>query len=94
MNCMKLATLYKITLDELVYKPLSEAKAGEFSSDKNKICGILDIDENGAINLPEALHIWPLFQQHSAVLSRRCLELVHILVYQNIRNYFYLCMIL
>ena len=55
MNCMKLATLYKITLDELVYKPLSEAKAGEFSSDKNKICGILNIDENGAINLPESL---------------------------------------
>ena len=37
MNCMKLATLYKITLDELVYKPLSEANAGEFSSDENKI---------------------------------------------------------
>ena len=55
MNCMKLATLYKITLDELVYKPLSEAKAGDFSSDKNKICGILNIDENGAINLPEPL---------------------------------------
>jgi DNA-binding XRE family transcriptional regulator len=55
MNCMKLATLYKITLDELVYKPLSEAKAGEFSSDKNKICGILKIDENGVINLPESL---------------------------------------
>ena len=55
MNCMKLATLYKITLDELVYKPLSEAKAGEFSSDENKICGILEIHENGAVILPEAL---------------------------------------
>jgi len=55
MNCMKLATLYKITLDELVYKPLSEAKAGEFSSDENKICGILEINENGAVHLPEVL---------------------------------------
>ena len=55
MNCMKLATLYKITLDELVYKPLSEAKAGEFSSDENKICGILEINENGAVHLPKVL---------------------------------------
>ena len=55
MNCMKLATLYKITLDELVYKPLSETQASEFSSDQNKICGILNIDENCAINLPEPL---------------------------------------
>lgn len=55
MNCMKLATLYKITLDELVYKPLREAMTEEFSTDGNKICGILDIDENGAINLPPAL---------------------------------------
>lgn len=55
MNCMKLATLYKITLDELVYKPLSEAKSGEISADSNKICGILEIHENGAVILPEAL---------------------------------------
>ena len=55
MNCMKLATLYKITLDELVYKPLSEIQTSKFSSDQNKICGILDIDENCAINLPEPL---------------------------------------
>lgn len=55
MNCMKLATLYKITLDELVYKPLREAQLNEFSTDGNKICGILDIDENGAIHLPDSL---------------------------------------
>ena len=55
MNCMKLATLYKITLDELVYKPLSEAEAGKFSSDSNKICGMLEIDENCAIGLPKIL---------------------------------------
>ena len=55
MNCMKLATLYKISLDELVYKPLREAQANEFSSDCNKICGILEIADNGVINLPESL---------------------------------------
>ena len=55
MNCMKLATLYKITLDELVYKPLREAHAGDFSSDGNKICGVLDIDENNTISLPKTL---------------------------------------
>ena len=55
MNCMKLASLYKISLDELVYKPLREAQANEFSSDCNKICGILEIAESGVINLPESL---------------------------------------
>ena len=55
MNCMKLATLYKITLDELVYKPLREAQAEEISSDGNKICGVLDISEEGNIALPEPL---------------------------------------
>ena len=55
MNCMKLASLYKITLDELVYKPLREAQMDELSSGENKICGVLDIDENGVIHLPEAL---------------------------------------
>ena len=52
---MKLATLYKITLDELVYKPLREAQAEEFTSDSNKICGVLDVGENGTITLPESL---------------------------------------
>lgn len=55
MNCMKLATLYKITLDELVYKPLKEALDKEVASDTNKICGILDIAEQGVIKLPNAL---------------------------------------
>ena len=55
MNCLKLATLYKITLDELVYKSIRETQAKEFTSDENKICGILDIDENRTITLPEPL---------------------------------------
>jgi DNA-binding XRE family transcriptional regulator len=55
MNCMKLATLYKITLDELVYKPLKEAQMNEYSSGGNKICGVLDVAENGAVYLPEVL---------------------------------------
>lgn len=55
MNCMKLATLYKVSLDELVYKPLREALSNEVSSDINKICGVLDIEENGVIKLPVSL---------------------------------------
>ena len=55
MNCMKLATLYKITLDELVYKPLRDAQLNEFSTDGNKICGILYIAENSTIHLPDSL---------------------------------------
>ena len=54
-NCMKLASLYKITLDELVYKPLREAQAEEFATDGNKICGVLDIGEDNSITLPEPL---------------------------------------
>ena len=54
-NCIKLASLYKITLDELVYKPLREAQCEGASADGNKICGILEVEENGSITLPESL---------------------------------------
>lgn len=53
MNCVKLATLFKISLDELVNKPLREAQVNDFSTGENKICGVLDLTEEGTITLPK-----------------------------------------
>jgi len=53
MNCMKLATLYKISLDELVNKPLKEAMSDEFTIEGGRICGIVDISEEGTICIPD-----------------------------------------
>lgn len=52
MNCMKLSSLYKISLDELVNKPLREVESDDFTSTDNKICGVLDISEKGTIRIP------------------------------------------
>lgn len=53
MNCTKLATLYKISLDELVNKPLKEAMSDEFSIEGGRICGVVDISEEGTICIPD-----------------------------------------
>ena len=53
INCQKLATLYKVSLDELVNKPLSEMAHDEFDCQNDRICGILDVKENGTIRIPE-----------------------------------------
>lgn len=53
MNCTKLATLYKISLDELVNKPLKDAMNNEFSIEDGRICGVVDISEEGTIRIPD-----------------------------------------
>jgi len=53
MNCMKLATLYKISLDELVNKPLKEVMSEDFRMDGGRICGVVDISEEGTIGIPD-----------------------------------------
>jgi transcriptional regulator with XRE-family HTH domain len=53
INCQKLATLYKVSLDELVNKPLSEMAVDEFNCKNDRLCGILDVSENGSIHIPE-----------------------------------------
>lgn len=62
MNCLKLATLYKVSLDELVNMPLKNVKANDFISN-DKICGVIDIMEDGSIKIPksvmEMFHIHP-----------------------------------
>ena len=55
INCIKLASLYKISLDELVNRPLRDAVSDDFSVEKDRICGVLDISEEGSICIPEAV---------------------------------------
>ena len=53
VNCTKLATLYKISLDELVNRPLLAAMSKEFEVEGGRICGIVDISEEGTICIPD-----------------------------------------
>ena len=62
INCQKLATLYKVSLDELVNKPLNEMVKDEFDCKNDRICGILDVAENGTIRIPEP--VLELFDIH------------------------------
>ena len=62
INCQKLATIYKVSLDELVNKPLSEIAEDEFDCKNDRICGILDVKEDGTIRIPEL--VLDLFDIH------------------------------
>lgn len=55
MNCVKLASLYKISLDELVNRPLKEAMANDFSTEGGRICGVLDVSPEGTIHIPDSV---------------------------------------
>lgn len=55
VNCAKLAALYKITLDELVNKPLKSMLEQQQPTEDGKICGVTDVKENGAIVLPQSI---------------------------------------
>ena len=63
INCQKLAALYKVSLDELVNKPLSEMAEAEFDCKNDRICGILDVKEDGTIRIPEP--VLELFDIHT-----------------------------
>ena len=52
-NCVKLSRLYKVFLDVLVNKPLWEGDAGDFVGSEMKLCGALNLTEEGAIVLPQ-----------------------------------------
>ena len=53
LNCIKLATLYKVSIDELVNKPLHAVQKNDFAPENGKICGTLDVSKEGTIKLPE-----------------------------------------
>ena len=55
INCVKLASLYKISLDELVNKPLRATITNDFVPENDRICGVLDISKENTIRLPEAV---------------------------------------
>ena len=52
-NCLKLSTLYKISLDELVNKPLKDALTKNFSAEGDRICGVVDISPEGTLAIPD-----------------------------------------
>ena len=52
VNCIKLATLYKISLDELVYRPLKSVTSGDFEEEDGRICGVVEITQDNAVRLP------------------------------------------
>ena len=54
-NCVKLARLYKISLDELVNKPLWAAEVNDLSGGEHKVCGVLEVSEGGSITLPKKI---------------------------------------
>ena len=51
-NCVKLASLYKLSLDELVNKPLTAALTDDFLPEDDRICGVLEISPEGCIPIP------------------------------------------
>jgi len=63
INCMKLATLYQISLDRLVNLPLADMASSELLIKKGKVCGVIDIDEKCRISIPS--QVLSLFDLHA-----------------------------
>ena len=61
-NCLKLASLYMVALDELVTRPLREVTSSDFIAEDDKICGVLDISAEGDINIPQP--VMDMFNLH------------------------------
>ncbi len=62
VNCVKLASLYKISLDELVNLPLKNVGIDDFVLEKDRICGVLDVSQEGTIRIPDT--VMDAFQIH------------------------------
>lgn len=62
VNCVKLASLYKISLDELVNLPLKNVEIDDFVLEKDRICGVLDVSQEGTIRIPDT--VMDAFQIH------------------------------
>ncbi len=62
MNCVKLATLYKISLDELVNAPLKTVSDNTFLPEDGRICGVLEILPENAIHIPNT--VMEMFGMH------------------------------
>ncbi|MEE0732773.1 MAG: helix-turn-helix transcriptional regulator [Acutalibacteraceae bacterium] len=56
INSAKLSVLFKVTLDELVFKPMTEAVSNACNLHANDhVMGMLTISEDGQIRLPETV---------------------------------------
>lgn len=53
LNCMKLASLYKVSLDELVNKPLKYVINSDFTTEGERICGVVELSLEGTITIPD-----------------------------------------
>jgi len=63
VNCVKLASLYKISLDELVNAPLRSVTDSTFLPEDGRICGVLEILPENTICLPDT--VMEMFGMHS-----------------------------
>ena len=54
-NCAKLSQLYKVFLDALINKPLWEGEVDDFVGSETKVCGAVEISEEGAVMLPDVV---------------------------------------
>ena len=55
INCVKLASLYKLSLDELVNRPLRDAIDNDFIPEDGRICGVLEVSLENTIRIPDAV---------------------------------------
>ena len=62
MTCVKLASLYKISLDELVNKPLKDVIRNDFATEGDRICGVVDVSEEGTVGIPDT--VMEMFKIH------------------------------
>ena len=62
INCVKLASLYKISLDELVNMSLKDVISSDFMQEDGRICGVLEIQPENTLRMPEV--IMDMFHLH------------------------------
>lgn len=62
VNCVKLASLYKISLDELVNMSLKDMINNAFVPEDGRICGVLEIQPQNALRMPDT--VMEMFDLH------------------------------
>lgn len=55
LNCVKLASLFKISLDELVNAPMKSMTENTFLPEDGRICGVLEIGPENTIQIPDTV---------------------------------------
>lgn len=55
INCVKLASLYKLSLDELVNRPLKDAIDSDFVAEEGRICGVIEVSSECTIRIPDSV---------------------------------------